>query len=178
MPPKNGRNFRKSDVSERQVEFWRPCRGRSPGKGFAPNSSTWLVETEISSVLEEQYFIAHTPVQIVAKMLGAFSKNIFTKMKISRSPEVRFCSEAVRMKISMCSLRSCQREVWENFSRRDRPVYVFGVMLLSLEFCSLARRFPFFFDFGDWSGVIDGSGKSFYARAPHMRCEQRDLARF
>ena len=86
MRPKNGRNFRKSDVCERQVEFWRPCRGLSPGKGFAPNSSTWLVETEISSVLEEQYFIAHTPVQIVAKMLGGFSKNIFTKMKISPDP--------------------------------------------------------------------------------------------
>ena len=55
MAPKNGRNFRKSDVSERQVEFWRPCRGLSPGKGFAPNDSTWLVETEIYSELEEQY---------------------------------------------------------------------------------------------------------------------------
>ena len=86
MAPKNGRNFRKSDVCERQVEFWRPCRGLSPGQGFAPNSSTWLVETEISSVLEEQYFIAHTPVQIVAKMLGENRENIFTKMKISRDP--------------------------------------------------------------------------------------------
>ena len=83
--------FSKSDVCERQVEFWRPCRGLSPGKGFAPNSSTWLVETEISSVLEEQYFIAHTPVQILAKMLGENLENIFTKMKISHDPVVRFC---------------------------------------------------------------------------------------
>ena len=32
----NGRNFRKRDVSEAEVEFWRPCR-LSPGKGFAPS---------------------------------------------------------------------------------------------------------------------------------------------
>ena len=46
----------------------------------------WLVETEIVSELEEQYFIEQTPGQIVANMLGAFSKNNFTKMKISRDP--------------------------------------------------------------------------------------------
>ena len=78
--------FEKSDVSEREVEFQRPCRGLSPGKGFAPNSSTWVVETEISSELEEQYFIAHTPGQIVVKMLGENRENIFRKMKISRDP--------------------------------------------------------------------------------------------
>ena len=32
----HGRNFRKSDVSEAQIEFQRPCRGLSPGKSFAP----------------------------------------------------------------------------------------------------------------------------------------------
>ena len=35
----NDRNFRKSSVSDEQVEFWRPCRGRSPGKGFAPKKA-------------------------------------------------------------------------------------------------------------------------------------------
>ena len=30
-------NFRKSDLSERFAHFGRPCRGLSPGKGFAPN---------------------------------------------------------------------------------------------------------------------------------------------
>ena len=30
MVPKNDRNFRKSDVSEAQIEFRRPCRGLSP----------------------------------------------------------------------------------------------------------------------------------------------------
>ena len=35
MIAKNGRNFRKSDVCEAQIEFQRPCRGLSPGKGFA-----------------------------------------------------------------------------------------------------------------------------------------------
>ena len=39
MMPKNDRNFRKSDVYDAQVEFWRPCRGLSPGKGFAPNKA-------------------------------------------------------------------------------------------------------------------------------------------
>ena len=33
MMPKNDRNFRKSSVSDEHVEFWRPCRGLSPGKG-------------------------------------------------------------------------------------------------------------------------------------------------
>ena len=31
-----GRNFRKSDVCEAEVKFWRPCRGRSPFQGWAP----------------------------------------------------------------------------------------------------------------------------------------------
>ena len=35
--PKNDRNFGKSDASEAEPGFWRPCRGLSPGKGFAPN---------------------------------------------------------------------------------------------------------------------------------------------
>ena len=51
----------------------------------------WLVETEIVPVLEEQYFIAQALGQIAARMLGLFSKNNFTKMKISRDPVVRFC---------------------------------------------------------------------------------------
>ena len=37
--PKNDQNFRKSVVYEAQTEFWRPCRGLSPGKGFAPNKA-------------------------------------------------------------------------------------------------------------------------------------------
>ena len=61
--------------------------GAQPWKGLRPQQrSIWLVETEIVPVLEEQYFIAHTPVQIVAKVLRGFSLNYFTKMKISRDP--------------------------------------------------------------------------------------------
>ena len=78
--------FEKVTSASVKSNFGGPAGGFSPGKGFAPNSSTWLVETEISSVLEEQYFIAHTPVQIVAEMLGENRENIFTKMKISRDP--------------------------------------------------------------------------------------------
>ena len=40
MMPKNDQHFRKSDASEAESEFWRPCRGLSPGKGFAPNKAT------------------------------------------------------------------------------------------------------------------------------------------
>ena len=40
--------------------FGRPCRGLSPGKGFAPKRSIWLVETELADTLVEQYFIVQT----------------------------------------------------------------------------------------------------------------------
>ena len=40
MMPKNGQNFRKSDASEAESEFWRPCRGLSPFQGYAPKSET------------------------------------------------------------------------------------------------------------------------------------------
>ena len=80
-------------------------------------------------------------------MLGAFSDNYFTKMMISRDPVDRFCWEVVKMEVNACSLRSCEREVWENCSRGEWPSSRFGHMLLSLEFCSLTRRFPCFFRF-------------------------------
>ena len=35
----NDEKFRKSSVSDEQVDFWRPCRALSPGKGFAPNKA-------------------------------------------------------------------------------------------------------------------------------------------
>ena len=66
---------------------------------FSCPSVKWLVETEITPVLEEQYFIAQTRGQISARMLGGKSKNYFTKTKISRDPEVRVCWEASKMKI-------------------------------------------------------------------------------
>ena len=50
-----------------------------------------LVETEIVSELEEQYFIRQAAGQIAAKMAGAFSENYFTKMKIAQDPVDRFC---------------------------------------------------------------------------------------
>ena len=39
-------NFRKSALSKRFCDFGRPCRGLSPGKGFAPQRRypIWLVE--------------------------------------------------------------------------------------------------------------------------------------
>ena len=38
----------------------------------------------------------------------------------------------------------CKGEVQENFPRRERPLLRFGVMMLSLEFCSFTRRFAYF----------------------------------
>ena len=54
MHPKNDRNFRKSDVCEHLAEFGRPCRGLSPGKGFAlkEKDHTWLVETTSNTLLD------------------------------------------------------------------------------------------------------------------------------
>ena len=54
--------------------------------GLERRHAMWLVETELASILEEQYVIGQTAGQIAARMLGEFSKNIFTKMKISRDP--------------------------------------------------------------------------------------------
>ena len=81
-------NFEKVTSASVKSNFGGPAGGSALERASPPRKrySTWLVETEISSELEEQYFIAHTPVQIVVKMLGAFSENIFTKMKISRDP--------------------------------------------------------------------------------------------
>ena len=115
--------------------------------------SKWLVETELASISRRARLYSTNSGQIVAKMLGGFSENYFTKMMISRDPVDRFCWEAVNIEINVCSFRSCEREVWESFSRGEWPGSRFGVMMLSLEFCSLARRFPCFFDF-DVSAVL------------------------
>ena len=50
------------------------------------------------------------------------------------------------MKMNALGFGWFQREARENFSRGDRPHSRFGVMTLSPEKCSLARRFPCFFD--------------------------------
>ena len=43
MVPKNERIFWKSVVCQAEVEFQRPCRGLSPGKGFAPKHATYYM---------------------------------------------------------------------------------------------------------------------------------------
>ena len=118
-----GEIFGKVTSAKLKSNFSGPAGGSALERASPPTKdcSTWLVETEIHSELEEQYFIAHAPGQIVAELLGEIRENIFTKMKISRDPVQGFRSEAVRIEIGTCSLRSCKREVWENFSRRDRP---------------------------------------------------------
>ena len=82
MTPKNDRNVRESDVCELQIEFRRPCRGFSPGKGFAANK-----RMRDMACRDVQAILYSTKLgQIVANMLGACSENNFTKMKISRDP--------------------------------------------------------------------------------------------
>ena len=48
------------------------------------------------------------------------------------------------MEINVFRFGWCKREVWENFLRRERHAPRSRVMMLSLEFGSLARRFPTF----------------------------------
>ena len=50
----------------------------------------WLVETEIVSVSRRAILYSTNARQIVARMASGFSKNIFTKMQISRDPVDRF----------------------------------------------------------------------------------------
>ena len=75
------------------LNFFGPAGGSRTRKGaFAFQENTiWLVETEIAFSVEQQYFSEQQAGQIVAKVACAFSKNIFTKMEISRGPVVRFC---------------------------------------------------------------------------------------
>ena len=73
------------------LNFGGPAGGSALERALPAGRSIWLVETEIVSELEEQYFIAQAPGQILARMLGVFSKNDFTKMKISRNPVDGFC---------------------------------------------------------------------------------------
>ena len=82
----NDRNFRKSSVSDEQIEFWRPCRGLSPGKGFAPNKAIHY--------MTRRAFLALRVIQRQGKSsFNMLVKNWckwFTKMKISQNLWIRF----------------------------------------------------------------------------------------
>ena len=77
----NERNFRKSDASEAESEFWRPCRGLSPGKGFAPRKETLY--------MSRRAFLALRVIQRQGKssfnMLVKKWEKLITKMKISQN---------------------------------------------------------------------------------------------
>ena len=53
-----------------------------PRAASARRFSIFFGQTE----LDEQYFVEQTPGKIAADMLGGFSKNYFTKMRISQDP--------------------------------------------------------------------------------------------
>ena len=81
MMPENDQNFRKSSVSDEQVEFWRPCRGLSLGKGFAPTKATHY--------MTRRAFLALRVIQRHGKlsfnMLVKKWEKLMTKMKISEN---------------------------------------------------------------------------------------------
>ena len=81
MMPKNDQHFRKSAVYEAQTEFWRPCRGLSPGKGFAPNKAIHY--------MTRRAFLALRVIQRHGKssfnMLVKKWEKLMTKMKISQN---------------------------------------------------------------------------------------------
>ena len=82
----NGRHFRKSAASEEQIEFRRPCRGLSPGKGFARTRK----RLDMACRDDKQYFKEITLVQIERQRLTTFfvRKACFRRgfSKISRDP--------------------------------------------------------------------------------------------
>ena len=59
-------------------------------------------------------FCRTNAMQIVARMASAFSKNIITKMQISRDPVDRFWWKAVRFEWKAYSFRFWKRELPEN----------------------------------------------------------------
>ena len=114
----------------------------------------WLVETELASTSRRVILYSTNGGQIAAKMLGAFSESYSTKTKMSRNSVDRFCSEAVRFKKNAFRFGCSKREVQEIFSRRERPASRWAGMTLSLDNCSLARRFACF-------SRSAGSGRNF-----------------
>ena len=82
----NERNFRKSATSEEQIEFWRPCRGLSPGKGEVPNKAT--------QDMTRTAFLAVRVIQRQGKlsfnMLVKKWEKLISKIKISQNLWVRF----------------------------------------------------------------------------------------
>ena len=58
------------------------------------------------------------------------------------------------MEINVLRFGWCKLEVQENLSRRERARPRSRVMTLSLDNCSLTRRFTYFFDFGDSIGTV------------------------
>ena len=82
--------------------------------------------------------------QIVANMLGGFSKNYFTKSMISRGSLGRFWWKQYTMELRYHSLIFWKREVQENSIARERPRSRSGMMTIFLENCSLSRCFRYF----------------------------------
>ena len=87
--PKNFWNFRKSDVYDAQVDFWRPCRGLSPGKGFAPIKAIHH--------MTRRAFLAIRVIQrqgeLSFNMLVKKWEKLMIKMKISQNLWIRLTSD-------------------------------------------------------------------------------------
>ena len=74
--------FQEVTFASVKSNFGGPAGGSALERASPPikEYSTWLVETEIHPVLEEQYFIAHTPGQIVAQM----TRRAFPALRVIR----------------------------------------------------------------------------------------------
>ena len=68
----------------------------------------------------------------------------------ARDPTVGFRWELVSQELYVCSLRSCKREVWENYVARERASPRFWVMSLFLEKVHFAREFSMKNEFVAW----------------------------
>ena len=84
--------FGKVPSGEKYLNFFGPAGGsRTRNGAFALQEKTiWLVETEIASLSNSNTFLEQQAGQLVPKVACAFSKNIFTKMEVSRATVDRF----------------------------------------------------------------------------------------
>ena len=83
-----GRNFGSFTWKLKHSKFQRPCRGLSPGKGFAPRYAQHMACRDAT---RKAIFYSTVGGQIEAEMLGEIQENYFTKSSISRDHVDRFC---------------------------------------------------------------------------------------
>ena len=123
-------------VARSQIDLCSSCRLCSDLVGIftlkrnAPSLRAPRAETRLT---------VYRALRSVAKVACAFSKNIFSKMKISRDPVDIFCWEASNLEFFACRFRFWRRDVWENSVARERALYGLAKWTKFLEKCLLVR---------------------------------------